>query len=389
VSLLETDLPPEAFAAALAALPGIGPAGLADLLCRHDPETAWGMVLRGDERRPDRTTTSKATTSTDWATAARRFDLSRQWRHIQAHRIGVAYIGQPHFPAALEEDPQPAGVVFWLGDLSAVDGRCVAIVGTRRSSGYGRRVAFEFARDLAHAGVCVVSGLALGIDGAAHDGALAAAAPTAGASGTGSTAGIAASGVDRPYPRRHTQLWNRVVAAGVVISETNPGHPAQAWRFPARNRIIAALSQAVVVVESGDGGGSMLTVDSAIKRGLPVLAVPGPVTSSSSAGTNKLIYEGAIPARNVGDVLAAIGDLRPWPPRESGETRPSAIAELDAPAQHVLAVIDWTPTSTATIAERSGLPLGELSAILVRLEELSVIAGDGSWWERRDRTEAS
>jgi DNA processing protein len=296
----------------------------------------------------------------------------------------VAYIGQPHFPAALAEDPQPAGVVFWLGDLSAVDGRCVAIVGTRRSSGYGRRVAFEFARDLAHAGVCVVSGLALGIDGAAHDGALAAAAPTAGtAAPTGSTAGIAASGVDRPYPRRHTQLWNRVVAAGVVISETAPGHPAQAWRFPARNRIIAALSQAVVVVESGDGGGSMLTVESAIKRGLPVLAVPGPVTSSSSAGTNKLIYEGAIPARNVGDVLAAIGDLRPWPPGPE-ETSHRSSQVLDGPAQRVLDAIDLTPTSTATIAERSGLPLGELSMILVRLEELNVIEGDGSWWERSD-----
>jgi DNA processing protein len=202
--------------------------------------------------------------------------------------------------------------------------------------------------------------------------------------------------------------------SGAIISEAAPGQPAQSWRFPARNRIIAALAQAVVVVESHAAGGSMLTVAAAADRGIDVLAVPGPVTSASSAGTNQLLHEGVAPVRDAGDVLAALGDLRPWPPparpgpsdgqpkakrqRGPAHVQPSPpIAEalrptsaswgrpvrLEPPERRVLNSVDRTPTSTGVIADRTGLPIGALSVVLLHLEGLGLVRGEGTWWERR------
>lgn len=182
-------------------------------------------------------------------------------------------------------------------------------------------------RDLAAAGICVVSGLALGIDGAAHAGALSFGQDVTGSTsrrGTGATgaapappAGVGASGVDVPYPRRQTRLWEQVAQIGVILSETPPGRPAQAWRFPARNRIIAALSQMVVVVESHQAGGSLITAEAAIYRGIDVRAVPGPVRSPASAGSNQLLHDGPAPVRNAQDVLDGLGIFLPGPERRA------------------------------------------------------------------------
>jgi DNA processing protein len=384
----DIDVPPAAYAAGLAGLPGIGPAGLAGLLTRHDPATAWAVVLAGEERRPEAQPGADRTRRrTPWAVAARRIDVAKCWSANVEAGVGVTYLGAPDYPVALRDDPQPPGVLFWRGDLAALARRCVAIVGTRRCTHYGREVAYELGRDLADAGVCVISGLALGIDGAAHLGALAAAAGAAG------PVGIAASGVDVPYPQRHTGLWRSVVAAGAILSETAPGEPAQAWRFPARNRIIAGLAGALVVVESRAGGGSMLTVAAALARGLQVLAVPGPVHSPASEGTNQLLSEGSHPVRHAGDVLDLFGDVRPWPP-----TAPAAAAAptksvagaapgatrvgLDGPSRRILTAVDWTPTPIGLIAARTGVAIGPLSTGLHHLEQLGLVREDGGWWAR-------
>ncbi len=154
----------------------------------------------------------------------------------------------------------------------------------------------------------------------------------------------------------------------------------------------------MVVVESHAGGGSMLTVAAAADRGIDILAVPGPVTSAASIGTNQLLYEGLAPARHAGDVLAAIGDLRPWPapspsldlsaggPAEPGPAPchplgPVGVAH-DPPSRRVLEAVDWTPTSTAVIGDRTGLSWGPLSTVLLRLEARGLVHGDGSWWAR-------
>lgn len=373
-------LPQAAYAAAIAGLPGMGPAGLVDLLRGGDPEAVWRQLAAGEVRRPDPPPGRRVTSRRiSWVDATARVDVGDRWRHIRGAGIGVTFLGQPDYPSALGADPEPAGVLFWIGGLEALTRPCVAVIGTRQCTSYGRTVAAQLGRDLASAGVCVVSGMALGIDGAAHIGAL-----EAGPDGAGPV-GVGASGVDLPYPPRHAALWAQVAQRGAVISETPPGHPAQTWRFPARNRLVAGVSQAVVVVESHAGGGSMLTVGAAADRGVDVLAVPGPVNSPASVGTNQLLHEGSAPARHAGDVLAALGDFRPWPDQPHSRERSLAPAGLDGPTRRILAAVDCTPTSTSVIIERTGVPLGPLSTVLLRLESMALIRGEGTWWERRGR----
>jgi DNA processing protein len=398
-----TALPAEAYAAALADLPGITAARLVAELGKRAPEVAWQHVLAGDIARPASSrTVPGGAPRTPWAVAASRRDVRLHWEFIRREGIHVAYFGGPGFPVELSDDPDPPGVLFWLGDLDVLSHPRVAIVGTRHCTSYGLSVASELGHDLASCGVCVVSGLALGIDGAAHRGAIAA------AGGVGPL-GVAASGVDVPYPKSHADLWRRVAITGAVISETAPSRSAQSWRFPARNRLIAGLSRVVVVVESHPAGGSMLTVAAAADRGIEVMAVPGPVNSASSGGTNQLLHEGVSPARHAGDVLAALGDLRPWPPRErtvhartptsrtarAGRPEiapnrlskdragrmPSGLPDLDVTQRRVFEAVDRTPTATSLIADRTGLPLGPLSVVLLQLEDRDLVRGAGAWWE--------
>jgi DNA processing protein len=381
--MMESALPPAAYATVLADLPGIGPVGLAELLRRHDPQTAWELILRGDVARSSMRTADGVprpeAAGAAWSVAARRADVAARWRWLQDAGIGVTFLGDAAYPAALCQDPQPPGVLFYKGQLATLEQPRVAIVGTRRCTGYGRETAFALGRDLAMAGVSVVSGLALGIDGAAHAGVLAGleSGPTAGAG----PIGVAASGVDRPYPRQHRQLWCGVARTGLMLSETGCGQPAQPWRFPARNRIIAGLAQLVVVVECHLRGGSLHTVDAALDRGIEVRAVPGPVTSSSSAGTNQLLWDGPGPVRHAGDVLDVLGEVRPWPPGDRPDPHPRDVS-LDQTSRRVLGAVDPTPTPMTVIAERTGLGLGQLSASLLRLEASQMVRGGGSWWER-------
>jgi len=327
-------------AAALAALPGMGPVGLGRLLVEAGgPVEAWEWVCRGRWVRPSSAASRAAQAGGSWAGLARGIDVEQRWQCLAAEGVQVTWWGGDDYPAVLVDDPLPPPVLFWRGDLRLLQSRRVAVVGTRRCTPDGAATACQLGRDLAAAGVVVVSGLALGIDGAAHRGALASARglegagieasarrqlcaaraepagpPDAGGPGGAPVRGrsvaavaVAGSGVDRPYPARHADLWEQVATSGLLLSEAPPGQPAQAWRFPARNRIIAALAEVVVVVESHVAGGSLLTVDEALARGVEVAAVPGPVRSPASGGTNQLLVDGAIPVRHAGDVLGVLG----------------------------------------------------------------------------------
>lgn len=320
---------PAAFAAALASLPGMSPRRLGALLDRWpDPQEAWAAVCRGhalealaageshegDARRAlgDRWR---------WA-AAGPCDPAAVWACCRAAGIEAAHRGDPRYPDVLAADPEAPAVLFWKGDPAALAGPRVAIVGTRRCTATGAAVAAELGEGLAAAGVRVVSGLALGIDGAAHEGALR-------VRGGAPPVGVVGSGLDVPYPRRHRRLWQRVAERGVLLGEAPPGAAPEPWRFPARNRILAALAGVVVVVESHRRGGSTLTVDAAVARDVPVMAVPGSVRSPASAGTNELLAAGAAPARDVDDVLVALsltGVLHATP-------RPDAAQRLAGTAQ--------------------------------------------------------
>ena len=202
------------------------------------------------------------------------------------------------YPAPLLELPDPPPVLWLAGDVGALAAPCVSIVGTRRCTAYGERVTRELATALARVGVGVVSGMALGIDAAAHRAALEAG---------GLSIAVLGTGVDVPYPAGHRELHARLAASGLVVAESPPGTPAQPGSFPRRNRIIAALSPVVVIVEAGAASGALITARIALDLGRTIAAVPGPIDQPQSAGSNELLRDGAIVIASVADLLALVG----------------------------------------------------------------------------------
>ncbi|MGH9083247.1 MAG: DNA-processing protein DprA, partial [Acidimicrobiales bacterium] len=289
-------LPDPAYAAALASLSGVGPKKLRTWLDASTASVVWGSIVAGQlDRR--------------WRQDACRTDVAALWEAHSARGIDVVVRGRSPYPECLAGDAEAPAVLFALGDPEIPDRYPrAAIVGTRTATRYGLGLAAQLGSDLAVAGVAVVSGLALGIDGAAHEGAVA-----AWESGRGKAAppvAVVAGGLDSPYPRRHGPLWRRVAAAGTVLSEAPVGAADLGWRFPQRNRILAALADVVVVVECHATGGSLHTVRAATRRGIAVGAVPGSVRSPASSGTNDLLADGCFVVRDATDVLVAIGLAR-------------------------------------------------------------------------------
>jgi DNA processing protein len=259
-------------------------------------------------------------------------------------------------------------VLFARGSLDALSAPRVAIVGTRRCTGAGAGFARELGRELTAVGVSVVSGLALGIDGAAHRGVLDAG---------GAPVGVVGCGLDVVYPARHRDLWARVADEGLLLSESPLGVRPAGWRFPARNRIIAALAELVVVVESHAAGGSMHTVREAADRGIEVMVVPGSVRSPAAAGTNQLLSEGCAPVRDAADVMVALG-LSAVTRGARADTR----ARPDETGQAVLAAFDWEPATLEHLAVRTGLGLPTLAAALEALVTQGWVEPVGGWYER-------
>lgn len=355
--------PPWAYAAALAGLPYMAWDRLAALLAGRTPAEAWRAVRSGQSGLG----LAQASSSVDVGAVA------------EAHeRLGVTVhlLGQPGYPAALAEDEEAAPVLFTMGADPMAPASRAALVGTRRCTRYGRDVARQLGRELAAAGVAVVSGLALGIDGAAHEGALA-----AGPAAAAAPIAVVGSGLDVVYPRRHAGLWNEVAARGTLISEGPLGARPEPWRFPARNRLLAALADVVVVVESHVAGGSMHTVRAAEARGVPVMAVPGPVRSPASVGSNRLIADGCAPACDVTDVLVALSL------ETAGASSASRLAvETRRPPRPgdgaMLEALDWQPRSLDDLLARTGVTPGTAAGALARLEMDGWVVGRGGWWER-------
>ncbi len=366
-------LPPAAHAAALAGLPGMGPARLVAILAVESPAAAWRRVAAGrgwSEPAVVRALGSSAgRLMAAWREAAVARDPAQVWRQLLEAGVGVAVRGSPGYPPALVGDIEPPAVLFHRGDLGALSRPRVAVVGTRRCSTTGAGVAFELGHDLAAAGVTVVSGLAAGIDGAAHRGALSA--------GATPPVGVVATGLDVVYPADHVDLWDAVAARGLLMSEAPVGTSPERWRFPARNRIIAALADLVVVVESHRRGGSLYTVDEADRRGRDVMAVPGSVRSAAAMGTNALLAEGRAPVCSVDDVLVALGLVggRPDAPHDRRVAPPIT-------DQPVLEAVGWAPSSLDQLLLRTGMPLAALAPALERLCEAGWVARQGGWYER-------
>ncbi len=348
------NLPEEAYAIALASVPGLGPATLRTMLAQDPPSVAWSRHTSSD--------TGTSTVAAAW----------------EAHaRLGISVVlpQNPAYPARLRSDPQPPPVLFCLGEAAVLQGApTVAIVGTRSPTRYGLGVAAQLGAELSAAGVSVISGLALGIDGAAHEGACAAGTPPV---------AVVAGGLDDPYPRRHARLWARVAEHGAIVSESPAGVGTEKWRFPTRNRLLAALSDVVVVVESRPGGGSRHTVDAALARGVAVGAVPGSIRSPTSDGTNALLAEGAFPVCAAADVLVALS-LCGAPVTIPARRNPSGAASPPAgtPERRIHDVLSDEPTLVDRLAELSGLGLAATCSALERLSGDGLAHDDGGWWVR-------
>lgn len=285
--------PDVAYGAALAGLPGMTPVRLAKVLADVTPVWAWEALARGRHPVDDQRRFMRAAREIDPEVVAGAYERAGVSVHLRS---------ASSYPAVLRSDPGAPAVLFSRGAPSAVDGGPrVAIVGTRSATAYGLQTASELARDLASAGVVVVSGLALGIDGAAHAGAL-----RTGRDDAAPPVAVVGTGLDVVYPKGNASLWREVEDHGVVFSEAPLGTAPQPRVFPARNRIIAALSDVVVVVECQLGGGALYTAEAAARRSIPVCAVPGSVRSPASAGTNGLLVDGCTPVRDVDDVLTAV-----------------------------------------------------------------------------------
>ena len=259
------------------------------------------------------------------------------------------------YPRALRELPWPPPVLYSVGDRSPLERPAVAIVGSRRCTGYGRWAARSLARGLSGAGVCVVSGMAFGVDAAAHEGAL---------RGRGGTVAVLGGGPERASPASLGRLYDRLVSEQLVVSEFPPGTTPRARNYPRRNRVVAALSSAILVVEAARRSGALITAREGLAAGRDVLAVPGPIDSATSAGTNQLIREGAVPVTCCADVLEVVG---PVAPLSQDGSDAAAEAPLDGPDARLVDALSAGTTGIDELRIRTGLPLAEIRGGLVRL----------------------
>lgn len=281
----------------------------------------------------------------------------------EAARLGmeVRSWSHPGYPARLRRLPDPPSVLFLRGRTELLEGPGVAVVGARRATLRGREVARRLGAGLAARGVPVVSGLALGVDGAAHAGALEVGGPTV---------AVLGSGADRAYPRSHEALFRRVVERGLVVSEFLPGTPARGHHFPRRNRILAALAHTVVVVEARSRSGALITVDHALDLGLEVAAVPGPIDTRACEGSNALLTQGARPVVSVEGFVEEVAGPAPRAERPAEEGDAGEQLELPTgPEEVVLALLrDGDGHGVDEVARATGLPPARAWAVLTRLE---------------------
>ncbi len=291
----------KSFAIALLTLDGMGPARIERMRSAGSFEKAWHCISSESSGKIAEMAKVGQKTAQSWKTQSRQTDPEKLYQDHKS--VETVFFDEPGYPRQLTEDMEPPPMLFAKGSVSLAElfegRRTVGIVGTRNCTRYGADIAYELGRELSLAGVVVVSGLAIGIDNAAHFGSTSTleAAPSA---------AVVGSGLDIIYPKRSEKIFSKVEKAGAIISEAPLGSPPKKWRFPSRNRIIAGLSEVIIVVESHGKGGALITAEEAGVRGKVVMAVPGSIRSPASTGTNRLIAEGCQLVTDIADVFAAL-----------------------------------------------------------------------------------
>jgi DNA processing protein len=386
---------------ALALVPGLGPKLTAALLRRFGSAAAARQATAAQLRQVPHI---GDTTAEKLAAALRAADVETELRLLAEHGVRPVPLGFAGYPPPLERIPDPPPLLYFRGEWAEADANAVAIVGSRSCTGYGKKLAEQIARGLARAGVTVVSGLARGIDAAAHRGAL---------EGGGRTLAVLAGGLSRIYPPEHTEFADEIAARGAVLTETVMAADPLPALFHARNRVISGLSRAVVVVEANAKSGALITARHAAEQGREVFAVPGNVDSAASAGCLELLRTGARLVRSADDVLDDLKGLstegtgdrkqetgRKQPARESEtptlftssgplpsdpepELPPPPPPELDATQQKVWDLLS-ARRHADELARETGLGVSELSRVLMQLEMKRLVRRlPGNHYERR------
>jgi len=329
---------------------GIGPAKVRRLLDYFgDLGTAWSAApeaLReaGLDRR-----------ALDNLLAVRTgLDLDRALQRIEQLGAQALTWESPDYPRNLLSIAQPPPVLYVKGTLTPADEWAVAMVGTRRATAYGREVARELGMSLAASGVTVVSGLARGIDVAAHQAALEAG---------GRTLAVLGSGLDQIYPPEHRALAEAITRSGALLSDYPPGTKPEGGNFPPRNRLISGLAKGVVIVEAGEGSGALITADYAAEQGRDVFAVPGSILQRSSRGTNKLIQQGAKPVLEAADILEELNLAL-----VVAHTEARTILPADETEQRLLACLSAEPVHVDELGAQMGLPIAQVTGTLALME---------------------
>lgn len=363
---------------ALALVPGLGPKLTAAVLAHFGSAAA---VRRASAREFESIPLIGAKLAAKFADAVQKVNVAAEWELVRKHGVRVARLGEAEYPVPLTQIPDAPPLLYFRGELTPADANAVGIVGSRSCTPYGKRVAAAIAGGLARAGWTVVSGLARGIDGAAHRGALDAG---------GRTVAVLAGGLSRIYPPEHADLAGEVSRSGCLVTEMPMTVDPQPGMFPARNRIISGLSRAVIVVEANLRSGALITVTHAAEQGREVYAVPGNVDSAASAGCLDLIRKGARLVRTADDVLDDLQGLAPFevqaPAKRKPDTPsptlfdpPAAVPSPADPAPRgpppgldTVQLRLWealaAPRHMDELARELGLPVSEVSVAVMKLE---------------------
>lgn len=294
--------------------------------------------------------------------------LEQQLALLKSHQIKLVPHNHVDYPPLLKQIPDAPAILYTRGDVKLLSGPQLAMVGSRHASPGGLKTAQAFAADFASSGLTITSGLALGVDTAAHQGAL---------NEIGRTIAVVATGLDQVYPRRNLELARSIVSKGTMISEFPPLTPARRANFPQRNRLISGLSLGVLVVEADTRSGSLITARMAGEQGRETFAIPGSIHLPTSRGCHQLIRQGAKLVETTADVLLELKPylenqlkLQPIPSNTTTQKQP----KLDMASQQVLNLIDFAPTALETISTDSNLPIELVSSILLQLELSGLIS---------------
>ena len=361
------ELPDKAFVAAIASIEGIGARQTAHLV-----DVFGGAVNAWQAPEQEVRSRLFPENLADRFLSERSFiDVEANYLTLQKESIDIVSICEEEYPRALKEISSPPAVLYIKGRLPNSCLTHVAVVGTRRATLYGRKIAERLCSQLAERGIVVVSGMARGIDTCAHKGAV---------HSGGYTVAVLGCGLDIVYPKENQELMEQIIERGAVISEFPLGTPPERTNFPARNRIISGLSRGVLVVEAPEKSGALITADFALEQGREVFAVPGPINSANSRGCHSLLKQGAKLTENVQDILEELetGFQYTFPFSQEEENSHSMPGTSDREMEEVIALLAGGPAAVDEICEETGKSPSELNRVLTKMElEGLIIKAEG------------